>query len=1233
MPNRDAVQMPTLEIPVEFDMASAERSMRDIERRSKQTGDESAQHISEASGETKTWTDRLKAAASAAGGLALIVGNRLARGFRGFGRVLGGVLSALVDVTAIGMMGVSRGLHRMDAELEDNAVGWKVMGDAAGGAATILDKMASVLLRVSAAMAGVQVAAGLTTAAVLVAANRASARFTPAWNRVLTLLEGTPTELQRLRVEVSDLAGELGVDGVEAAKTFYQVLSAMPELTKEPIRALSVLRVALEAGATGFTESSEAARAVTAVLNAFGKEAEDAREVADALFATQNQGVTTFGEIGASIGRVSGVASALEADYRDLLAIVATLTSKAGADTAEAFTQARAALNNILKPSADAQKAAKELGIEFSATAVRTRGFNRFLLDLIETTEGRPELLARFFGSQEALAGVVSLAGHTETLASNMDLIVSSGGEGVEILDQINDSAERQAEILRGQLSAALRDLGDDFEDLQIDGLRAMNFLIAKARELDLSMPAAPSFDVFDEWGRRFGEWIFGMDDAEREARELIAAQRELMETQGLAAAQSIPGVRGGPLGPIPRPAEPTSIDYSRWRIQQLEMLRQAKAIAELARSGDMEAYEAAVRSTQEAVNDLVLAEMDRLRAAGVEEREVAKLASAYRVLREETDRTAEAKKRLQEQLSDRVFRLTADAIDLEAQALDRLATEIKEKFGEIPDEMAAQLEQLRQNIERSRVLATFQEQFQALGRGPATLETADAMAALHDQLREEAEQLPENLQLREEYLELLHQIASAIDRIRDSERKAQGATEDTAAQEKREAAERLRALREQARTIEENARAGIQLAEAFGLIGSEAAAALEDVAQLGTAIFRIAGGDLSAIPSAIGAVASLISGMFSGAEENPAIRENSERLRELTAGIAELSQALAGISGELFTGVASALQATIAGVPEPFFFDEKRIEFLRLELAKLGLTMDDLDEVAKALGIEFDGSAASVKALHQAIGLIEFERLFETFGGQLSLLQQKFEIMDIDDPIEQLRQFLNVIHQFAGAEIDPPVWNLDSEEGRTLAKRWVQKMFELLQSGEITPEQLGGLSFDEFRDFLDEFNRRLEEANEAAQAGGVVGGPEQTRVNVNQTVAQANQMISLDMTRNRYLAQVVALLGGDVGTAGGGGAPHIPTFPGEISPPSLASLGLSPAPSGGGDVGPFTFGDINVEIPIQTTGDVDPGTLEEAGRRAGQAFSEELKRELGNRHRGQGGHGSPKVLTVGATR
>lgn len=92
--------------------------------------------------------------------------------------------------------------------------------------------------------------------------------------------------------------------------------------------------------------------------------------------------------------------------------------------------------------------------------------------------------------------------------------------------------------------------------------------------------------------------------------------------------------------------------------------------------------------------------------------------------------------------------------------------------------------------------------------------------------------------------------------------------------------------LEEQAQRYADVARSAIQVADALGLIDSEAARALQTMVQLGEAIAQIASGNLTGgIAQALGALASLLGGNSREEEERRrVIEENSrqlERLRE----------------------------------------------------------------------------------------------------------------------------------------------------------------------------------------------------------------------------------------------------------------------------------------------------------------------------------------------------------------
>lgn len=589
---------------------AAERSLGTLETQATDTG-----------GAVSRTGGLLQGMITTATGAAIAVGGKLAGAITGLKGLLAGAATSVINFTAVGVLKMSAGLREAAESTRDAEGELSTIGRTADVAASGLEKVAKTALIISGVITGLQVAAAAAIAGTVVASARAAAEFTPAFNRVRTLVQGTPQEMDALRDSVSSLAAELGIEGAEAADTFYQVLSALPQLASEPVRALEILRVALEAGSTGFTDAATAAEAITAVMNAFSLEAEDARRVSDALFAAQDQGVLTFGEVASSIGTVADLTASLGGRFEDLLGIVATITPS-GLGVSETFTQIRAALNNILKPSEDAKQAARELGVDFSATALKTKGLNGFLLDLIETTDGRTDQLSRFFGSQEALNLVVALARQTDVLREKTELVGSSAGSTSAKVDTMNESFERQKEILDQQLAGALRDVGFEFEAMGATGLRVVNSLIRGLREL-ASVTPGDIVRTLQGVGRRTAPRL-GVVQGDVTAGPAVAPS---------ADGRVLPGLfRTVPRAAVAPPPEPATLERAQQKIADLTASLQAQATLLYARTESMEQYEAATEKARVQVNKLVVAEMDRLRAAGVETAAINELASAYQI-------------------------------------------------------------------------------------------------------------------------------------------------------------------------------------------------------------------------------------------------------------------------------------------------------------------------------------------------------------------------------------------------------------------------------------------------------------------------------------------------------------------------------------------------------------------------------------------------------------------------
>ncbi|MFW2438055.1 MAG: phage tail tape measure protein [Arenicellales bacterium] len=291
--------------------------------------------------------------------------------------------------------------------------------------------------------------------AVLISSGKAAAVFQKKMSEVATLLDDT-SSIDGITQSVREMAIEYGSDAPAQASAMYQIISAGAEDAAE---ANEILAASNKLAIGGVTEITIAADGLTSVLNAYGDQVEDATAVSDAMFVAMKAGKTTIGELSGSVGSAAPLAATLGVEFNELLASTSALTL-GGVSTSEAMTGVRATLVAITKPTAEAKKLAKELGIEFNTGALRAKGLSDFLLDLKEKTGGNTEVMAEMFGSVEALNTVLALTGN-------------QAGAFTDILIKLDEKA--------GATAAAVSEMTDNF-DFEYDQL------IANFKDIGLSL-------------------------------------------------------------------------------------------------------------------------------------------------------------------------------------------------------------------------------------------------------------------------------------------------------------------------------------------------------------------------------------------------------------------------------------------------------------------------------------------------------------------------------------------------------------------------------------------------------------------------------------------------------------------------------------------------------------------------------------------------------------------------
>lgn len=170
--------------------------------------------------------------------------------------------------------------------------------------------------------------------------------FETTMAKASTLFAGTADEFAALQSEIMGLSSTYGVAASEFAEAAYSAESA-----SVPMGNLgSMLEGSAKLAVSGFTDIDTALSATAKTMNAYGMMSDDVaatqenmEKVQRVLIQTQNKGITTVGELGASLAQVTPTAASFSVSFEQVGAALAGMTAQ-GTPTAQATTQ----LNSLI---------------------------------------------------------------------------------------------------------------------------------------------------------------------------------------------------------------------------------------------------------------------------------------------------------------------------------------------------------------------------------------------------------------------------------------------------------------------------------------------------------------------------------------------------------------------------------------------------------------------------------------------------------------------------------------------------------------------------------------------------------------------------------------------------------------------------------------------------------------------------------------------------------------------
>lgn len=206
--------------------------------------------------------------------------------------------------------------------------------------------------------------AGGVAVAGIVKATTAAGDFEASLNTINTVAQATPERLTAIGEGIRQIARDTGTSVDDLAASYYDLVSAGIQTAD----AQKVLTAANTLAIGGLSTTSEAVDLLTTAINSYGGDASRATEFANQFAQAIAAGKTTAAELAASFAVIGPLAANFGMGVDEISAALGVMTAK-GTPAAEAFTQMRAAIKLLEKPTKDLKALQKDTGLNFRKLA------------------------------------------------------------------------------------------------------------------------------------------------------------------------------------------------------------------------------------------------------------------------------------------------------------------------------------------------------------------------------------------------------------------------------------------------------------------------------------------------------------------------------------------------------------------------------------------------------------------------------------------------------------------------------------------------------------------------------------------------------------------------------------------------------------------------------------------------------------------------------------------------
>lgn len=274
---------------------------------------------------------------------------------------------------------------------------------------------------------GLSIAVTAPLVAIGASAVKMAADLEASYMKIKNLAGVSTSELGKMKSGIRGMSDQFGISQIELAGGAYAAASAG---IRDAATNLKIVEQASKGSLQGLGSVENISRALTAVLNVYGKENITAARAAETLFNTVKEGEIETASLATTIGRVLAPAAALGISFEEVGANLAVYT-RAGVNAEEAVTGLRNVMSSIASPTEEFKTALKRArtSVDEVRGSIETNGLARTLVNLVSTLERSGQSVEDLFGNIRGLVNVLSVTGkQAEDYISIVDEMQKANG-------------------------------------------------------------------------------------------------------------------------------------------------------------------------------------------------------------------------------------------------------------------------------------------------------------------------------------------------------------------------------------------------------------------------------------------------------------------------------------------------------------------------------------------------------------------------------------------------------------------------------------------------------------------------------------------------------------------------------------------------------------------------------------------------------------------------------------